>query len=145
MERMTFEDLPPDVSSIPLTDRRIAADVIDLIIGDADRAGGCIGVMLCDAEDRGLTPVVVSEVPADADVGGLCTLLEVVLPLLSEQGGSVLLGRGRPRGTRPCDADRAWHQLSIDRCAAHGVRLLGFYLATRDGIVRLPEPLTAAS
>ena len=142
---MTFEDLPPHVNRIPLTDRRVAADVIDLIIGDADRASGCIGLMLCDSEHRGLTPVIVSDVPSDADTHGLARLLELVLPLVAETGGSVLLGRGRPRGTTPNDADRAWHQTAIDHCTGHGVDLLGFYLATGDGIVRLPEPLTAAS
>ena len=40
MAVMTFEDLPPRASEIPLTNRRVAADVIDLIISDADRATG---------------------------------------------------------------------------------------------------------
>jgi hypothetical protein len=142
---MTFRDLPPDLRDRPLTDRRLAADVIDLIIGAEDRARGCIGLMLCDGLDRGLQPVVVGDVPEDASSEGLRQLLELVLPVAAEDGGSVLVGRGRRRGAAPNDLDREWHQQAIDSCAAAGVRLLGFHLATRDGIFPLPEPLSAAS
>ncbi|HET7398970.1 MAG TPA: hypothetical protein VFJ94_10655 [Intrasporangium sp.] len=142
---MTFEDLPSRPQDIPLTDARVAADVIDLIIGDQDRADGCVGVMVCDDQHRGIQPVVVSDVPHDADSSGLAQLLDLLLPLVASNGGSVLVGRGRPRGGVPNDLDRQWHQQAIDSCAAHGVRLLGFYLATRDGVFPLPEPLVAAS
>lgn len=142
---MTFEDLPPRASKIPLTDRRVAADVIDLIIGDTDRATGCVGLMICDDEHRGIQPIVLHDVPDDADATGLAQLLGLLLPLVSERRGSVLIGRGRRRGTMPNDIDRAWHQTAIDLCGRAGVPLLGFYLATGDGVFRLPEPLTAAS
>jgi hypothetical protein len=101
--------------------------------------------MLCDSLDRGLQPVVVGDVPENASSEGLRSLLELVLPVVAEDGGSVLVGRGRRRGVAPNDLDREWHQAAIDCCAAAGVRLLGFHLATRDGIFPLPEPLTAAS
>ena len=142
---MTFRDLPPDLRDRSLTDRRLAADVIDLIIGDEDRARGCVGVMLCDHLDRGVQPVVVGDVPEDATSDGLHQLLELLLPVVAEDGGSVLVGRGRRRGSAPDDLDREWHQQAIDSCAAAGVRLLGFHVATRDGVITMPEPLTAAS
>ena len=145
MTGMTFEDLPPRASEIPLTNRRVAADVIDLIVGDTDRASGCVALMICDAEDRGIQPILLHDVPPDATASGLAQLLGMLLPLVADNGGSILIGRGRQRGTAPDDVDRAWHQLAIDRCAEHDVDLLGFYLATRDGVFRLPEPLTAAS
>jgi hypothetical protein len=147
MVAMTFQDLPKGgaVRLLPLTDETTAADVIDLIIFDEDRAAGCFGMMLCDDQHRGVQPVVVKEVPEDAAMDGVARLLDDVLPLLAETGGSILVARGRPRGRRPSDADRAWHQVTIERCVAHGVRLLGFYLATGDGVHRLPEPLVAAS
>lgn len=144
MPCMTFEDLPLDVKKIPLTDRRVAADVIDLIIGDEARADGCVGLMVCDEQHRGIVPIVLSDVPPDADVGALTAVLDMILPLVVTRGGSILLGRGRPGGGVPTDTDRAWHQQSIDSCRAHGVRLLGFHVATRDGVTALPEPLTAA-
>ncbi|CAN7430657.1 hypothetical protein LJR027_002640 [Terrabacter sp. LjRoot27] len=142
---MTFHDLPPRASEIPLTNRRVASDVIDLIVGETDRATGCVALVICDAEDRGIQPILLHDVPPDAEASGLAQLLSLLLPLVADNDGSVLIGRGRPRGTGPDDVDRAWHQLAIDRCAVHGVDLLGFYLATRDGVFRLPEPLTAAS
>ncbi|GAA2154405.1 hypothetical protein [Humibacillus xanthopallidus] len=141
---MTFEDLPPDVKKIPLTDRRVAADVIDLIIGDEARADGCVGLMVCDEEHRGILPIVLSDVPHDADLRALAALLDMILPLVVARSGSLLMGRGRPGGGVPTDADRAWHQQSIDACRAHGVRLLGFHVATRDGVTALPQPLAAA-
>ena len=145
MAAMTFEDLPPRANEIPLTNRRVAADVIDLIISDADRAAGCVAVMICDSEHRGIQPVVLHDVPHDADAGGFATLLDMLLPLVAENDGALLIGRGRPHGTSPNDTDRSWHQMAIDRCADQEVSLLGYYLATADGVFRLPEPLSAAS
>lgn len=145
MAAMTFEDLPPRANEIPLTNRRVAADVIDLIISDADRAAGCVGVMICDSEHRGVQPVVLHDVPPDADAGGFGQLLDMLLPLVAANDGALLIGRGRPHGTAPNDTDRAWHQMAIDRCSDHGAALLGYYLATADGVFRLPEPLSAAS
>jgi hypothetical protein len=142
---MTFEDLPPRASQIPLTDPRVAGDVIDLIVGEADRARGCVGLMLCDEKHRGVQPVVLHDASEDPRAAGLVSLLELVLPLSARTGGSVLAARGRPRGTAADDADRVWHQAAIDACAEHGVRLLGFHVATGDGVLRLPEPLIAAS
>lgn len=142
---MSFRDLPPDIRDRSLTDPRLAADVIDLIIGDEARACGSVGLMLCDDADRGLQPVVLSDVPENASSDGLRQLLELLLPVVAEDRGSVLIGRGRRRGVAPNDLDREWHQLAIDSCAAAGVRLLGFHLATRDGVFALPESLSAAS
>jgi hypothetical protein len=142
---MTFRDLPPDIRDRPLTDPGLAADVIDLIIGDEARASGCVGLMLCDRDDRGIQPVVLSDVPENASSEGLRQLLDLLLPVVAEARGSVLVGRGRRRGSAPNDLDREWHQQAIDCCAASGVRLLGFHLATSEGVFPLPGPLSAAS
>ncbi|WP_076258955.1 hypothetical protein [Intrasporangium flavum] len=142
---MTFEDLPERANEIPLTDPVVAGDVIDLIIGEADRAGGCLALMVCDSEHRGVQPVLVGEVPEDADPGGLVNLLHAVAPLLHESGGSVLIGRGRAHGTRATDADRAWHEAAIRTCRSAGLTLLGFHVATAEGVLRMPDPLRDAS
>ena len=145
MAGMTFEDLPDRANEIPLTDPVVAGDVIDLLIGEADRAGGCLAVMICDREDRGVQPVLVGDVPEDADPGGLVNLLRAITPLLRESDGSVLVGRGRAHGVRATDADREWHEATIATCRAAGLRLLGFHVATAEGVLRLPDPLEAAS
>jgi hypothetical protein len=142
---MTFRDLPSDIRHLPLTDPTLAADVVDLILGDEARAGGAIAFVLCDHAGRGLQPVVLSDVPDDADSQGMRQLLDHLLPIVAEAEGAVLIGRGRRGGLTPTDADREWHQLAISACAAHGVRLLGYYLASADGIAAMPDPLTAAS
>ena len=141
---MTFEDLPPRASEIPLTDAVVAGDVVDLLIGEADRANGCVGLMICDERHRGIQPVVVHDVSDDPGADGLVGLLELVLPLVGESRGSLLVARGRPHGSVGDDIDRVWHQAAIDLCGAHGVRLLGFHVATGDGVFRLPDPLTSA-
>lgn len=145
MKGMTFKDLPPNVRELPLTDPRLAGDVIDLFVSEKSRSQGSFGIMMCDEHDRGVSPVLFSDEDEVIDLEGVTRLLDLVLPVVAGVGGAVLLGRGRPRGLRADDTDRAWHQRAIDLCAEHGVRLLGFHVATRDGVFALPEPLSAAS
>lgn len=142
---MSYHDLPPDARSIPLTDNVIQSDVIDLILDLDARRGGALALMLCDESDRGVQPIVLSDLPPDAPAADLRTLLDLLLPMIGEDHGSVLVGRGRRRGVTPTDNDREWHQEALEACQRHGVRLLGFHLASPDGIEALPAPLTKAS
>ena len=142
---MSYEDLPANLRTIPLTDNIIQADVIDLILGIEERRGGSLALMLCDEADRGVQPIVLSDLPPEAPAVELRTLLDLLLPMVGERDGAILLGRGRRRGLMPTDNDRAWHQATIEACARHQVRLLGFYLASPDGVEGLPEPLSRAS
>lgn len=142
---MSYEDLPANLRTIPLTDNIIQADVIDLILGIDERRGGSLALMLCDEADRGVQPIVLSDLPPEAPAVELRSLLDLLLPMVGERDGAILLGRGRRRGLMPTDNDRAWHQATIEACARHQVRLLGFYLASPDGVEGLPEPLSRAS
>ena len=56
---MSFEDLPADWPQRPVTDSEITADLLDLIVGDRDRAVGALGILLCGRDERLLQPVVV--------------------------------------------------------------------------------------
>ena len=85
------------------------------------------------------------DLPPDAPAADLRSLLDLLLPMVGQEQGSVLLGCGRRRGLMPTDNDRAWHQEAIEACGRHGVRLLGFHLASPDGVEALPAPLTRAS
>ncbi len=145
MSNMTFENLPDNIDDLSLTDRRHAADVVDLFVADSARADGALGILVCDEHGRLVQPIVLSDVPPDADATTVAAFFLHLLPRVAEQQGSLVVGRGRPRGGVPNDLDRAWHQQTIDSCATHGVPLLGFYLATRDGVFPLPEPLAVAS
>lgn len=142
---MSYEDLPADLRSIPLTDNTVQADLIDLILGIDERRSGALALMLCDESDRGVQPIVLSDLPPESPAPAVRSLLDLLLPMVGETNGAILLGRGRRRGLLPTDNDRVWHQETIDACARHKVRLLGFYLASPDGVQALPEPLSAAS
>ncbi len=145
MRGMTYEDLPDDIGSVPLTDPTVQADLIDLILGIDERRNGAVGFMLCDDGDRGVQPVVISDLPEGAPAADFVRLLDLLLPMVGRSHGALLVARGRRRGVVPTDADRAWHQATIEACVRHGVRLLGFHLAAPHGIEALPDQLGAAS
>lgn len=145
MAVMSFEDLTPGrASELDLSDHTHAADVIDLITMDEDRELGCFTAMLCNGENQGRQPLCLKELDAETPAGAMAELLELVLPILVHAGGSILLARGRPGPLRATDEDRAWHQRAIELCREHGVRLLGFHIATPQGVRRLPDPLQAS-
>jgi hypothetical protein len=144
MPVMTYQDLPDDIRTTPLTDPAVQADVVDLMVGIDERRAGAIGLMVCDG-DRGIQPIVVTDLPEGSGEDGLLRLLDLVLPLVGQAGGSLLVGRGRRRGLLPTDHDRCWHQATVDSCSRHRVRLLGFHLASPDGVVPMPHPLEAVS
>lgn len=142
---MSFKDLPKGgARELDLSDRAHAANVIDLITLEEDRALGCFSAMLCDGENRGRQPVCLQGLKPGAPPDSMDQLLSMVLPLVAQAEGSVLLGRGRPGMLRPTDDDRLWHEQAIRACRAHGVRLLGFHVATDEGVVRLPDSLEAS-
>jgi hypothetical protein len=141
---MSYQDLPADLSTTPLSDSTIQADVIDLILGIDERRSGAVALMVCDEADHGVQPIVLSDLPPGAPAGEARRLLDLLLPTVGEMNGAILLGRGRRRGLTPTDNDRAWHQEAIEACARHRVRLLGFYLASPDGVEGLPAPFSRA-
>lgn len=142
---MSFEDLPKGrARELQLTDHTHAADVIDLITLDEDRNLGCFTAMLCDKQDRGLQPLCLNRLGPGTPADEMADLLELVLPLVEQIGGSIVMARGRRGPLRPNDDDRVWHQRADELCRAHGVRLLGFHIATPQGVSRLPDPLRSS-
>ena len=144
MPVMTYQDLPDDIRTTPLTDTAVQADVVDLMVGIHERRGGAVGLMVCDDGDRGIQPIVVTDLPEGAGEEELLRLLDLVLPVVAAARGGLLVGRGRRRGLLPTDHDRRWHQATVEACHRHGVRLLGFHLASPDGVARMPDPLETA-
>lgn len=142
---MSYLDLPADLSTHPLHDGTIAADVIDLIVDPEDRERGCVAAMLCDADGIGRQPVVLSDIPHADAIAGVRRLLDIFLPQIAASGGTVLLGLGRPGSVLLTDADRAWHEAALDACRAHGVRLLGAFVATPAAVRAFPPDLRVAS
>ncbi|CCH78180.1 conserved hypothetical protein [Nostocoides japonicum T1-X7] len=142
---MSYRDLPLDMSQMPLSDPKTAADVVDLILDPGSRDAGSFALMICSADDIGVKPVVIDAIPEDLPHQELAATLRSVLDLVAATEGSVVVARGRPGTFLLTDEDRAWHESMIAVCRAAGVRLLGAYVATSSTVRALPAPLDKAS
>lgn len=137
MKGMTFEDLPGDWPTRPLTDTTVAPDVVDLVVRESDRDGGCLSLLLCGDDHRMLQPVTITDLAGEPHVRHREPFDSFLGHLGSELGG-IVVAVGRPGGLQPDDEARAWHEAAIASCREHGVPLLGTYLATAHGVVEMP-------
>jgi hypothetical protein len=137
---MSFENLPKNWPTLPLTDPALADDVVDLVVSDEQRANRCIGVLICDDQHRLMVPISIGPFEDDdnTEENWLATTTAIA-EVVKGVGRGAILARGRPSG-QVCDTDRAWHQRAIEAFAAHGLELIGAYLATHRGVWRLPDP-----
>ncbi|ANS78307.1 hypothetical protein SGUI_0911 [Serinicoccus hydrothermalis] len=113
----------------------LAADVVDLVVSDADRRAGALGFLLLRPGGALAQPVVVGEVQQEDPVGVVARMIAVIADLPDTPG--FVLAIARPRGG-VTDIDRALHQYALDACDAAGLRLWGTYLATHAGVTHLP-------
>ncbi|MGL4178036.1 MAG: hypothetical protein ACRCSN_18410 [Dermatophilaceae bacterium] len=141
---MTFDDLPESWSHLPLDDSTLQAGVVDLLVGERDRAGGCLAFLLLDAELRLSTPCLVGDVPRDGDPAEIAPGLDEIVQVAAAGRGAVLFARGRDGSGLLRDRDRAWHQAVLDACRRHDVRLVGAFLATPGMVRPFPRPLADA-
>ncbi|WP_329000568.1 hypothetical protein OHA18_39780 [Kribbella sp. NBC_00709] len=139
---MSFLDLTPTWTERPLTDPAVAADVVDLMISLGDRHRGTFSVVLCDPDDHYRATVMV-DLPSEFeqlsrphDTGQLCsdTLRPLIPAVQTAPGTGVILALGRPGPLRSPESDREWADAGTAICQAAGLRLLGFYVAARDGV-----------
>jgi hypothetical protein len=136
---MSFENLSATWADEPLTDPDVTADAIDLMVSLGDRRRGIFTILLCDPHDRYLATVAI-DLPGTFSVGPspaqLCgTALRPFIPAVHTAPGTALvLALGRPGPARMIDLDAQWAQAAATICNAVGIRLLGFYVATEDGI-----------
>lgn len=149
---MSFQDLPPDWPTRPLSDAPLARDVVDLFVSEKDRADGAIAVLLCGRTGRLQHPMIISGADAALELGARCPVIRAAIdacrppdpamsgPAGKSSPGSVLFVLARTDGG-PTDVDRAWHQQAIDACRAAGVTLLGVHIATLRGVETLPQPV----
>jgi hypothetical protein len=133
---MSFENLTPTWTDNPLTDPDVTADVVDLMVTPGDRRTGTLTAVICDPGDRYLATVMIDlpedygrRDPADLFRTGLDPIFEAVRTVT---GAAVILALGRP-SVAELD-DRAWAAAAHQVCAAVGVRLLRFYVATKEGV-----------
>lgn len=139
---MTFHDLPTDWEQRSLDDPALAADVLDLIVSDADRRRGGIAVLF--TQDGRLAQPLFLELghpatPVDRGMG-MTRLASIAAGLAPDIG--IVVSVVRESGPFVTDDDRAWHEEARAACRAQGVPLLGMFLVTRH-VVR-PFPLAMA-
>lgn len=134
---MSFDDLPDDWARLPLDTPGLAADVVDLVVGHADRMGGAVGILLTGPDRTMTQPCVIGEI-GDLDPDELAPFVGQLAVLAAEAGGGLLFVRGRPGSVLLTDLDRRWHQLAIDVCRKEGVPLLGAFLATPATVRSFP-------
>lgn len=140
MKGMTFNDLPADWPTRPLTDTTLAADVVDLVVRDGDRATGCLSILLCDDDLRMVQPISIGDLDeAGPAPGEYRRPFDLIVGGVGDRLGGVVVAIGRPEGTVPDDEARAWHEAAIAACRDHDVPLIGTYLATADAVVEMPR------
>ena len=137
---MAFTDLPADWPTRPLTEPRLVADVLDLLLSDADRRAGGLLIALCDADARLLQPIVIGDLPAGAAAGEGTEVLAPLFSGLADDGlsGSLLLALGRPDGLSITAGDRAWRDAAEHACGG-AFRLIGLHVVTPDGSREVPR------
>jgi hypothetical protein len=139
---MTFRDLPADWDERPLTDPRLVADTLDLLVMERDRVSGCLLLLQCDDDGRLVQPVVLTDPPdraPEAECGA------VIAGFLRATGrwGSLLLAVGRRDGLSITTQDQAWARAMGTVCG-DDVRSLGAYVVTLDGSREIPSADLAA-
>lgn len=132
---MSFDDLPADWPRRSVADPILAADLVDLVVSDADRRDGALGLLLCRSDGTLAQPVVVST-EGCPDVAQLLDLVVDQLPQVPGVDGLVL-ALARAWGG-PTDADRHLHQVALEVCRTRSLTLWGTYLATASGVTRMP-------
>lgn len=140
---MSFDQLPPTWPDHPLTDPTFAANVVDLMVSIGDRHLGTLTVILCHPDNRYRSTVTMKlpRFPAHTPAELCRAVLEPIIPSLqTSPDAPVILVLGRrpypPGADTHLDGDCA--QVATALCEDAGVRLLGFYVATKDGVRQPP-------
>jgi hypothetical protein len=140
---MSFDDLPEGWKDLPLTDPRLVADVLDLVVSDADRCAGALAVLMCDEHGRLVRPGIVSDLDFDTTEAERSALLASFVSALADFFDSVLFAIARADGLSITADDEVWARAVQYACSGE-VRLLGFHVITRDGSRLVPGTVAAA-
>ncbi|HWD80420.1 MAG TPA: hypothetical protein VG497_16095 [Kribbella sp.] len=135
---MSFEQLPTNWPDQPLTDPTFAANVVDLMVSIGDRHLGTLTVVLCHPDNRYRSTLTMKlpRFPAHTPAELCRAVLEPIIPSLqTSPDAPVILALGRRSHDRADDhLDEECAQVATALCEDAGVRLLGFYVATKDGV-----------
>jgi hypothetical protein len=137
---MSFENLTPAWTDQPLTNPGVAADVVDLVVNLGDRQRGAFAAVLCDPDDHYRATVVIDLPPEfehhTLDTAQVCqtALRPVITAVQTAPGTGLILALGRPGPAHWPELDTEWARAATHICAAADLRLLGFYIASRDTV-----------
>ncbi|MFI5706847.1 hypothetical protein [Kribbella sp. NPDC051620] len=138
---MTFNDLPTNWLTRPLTDPVLAANAVDLFVTEAERRQGVLAALICDGRARFRTSILL-DLPRDAPLASARSCIRALAPLVpvlqGRPDGALILALGRPEPDPPSDHD--WTQAAIQTCQTASIRLLAFYLATPTNLHAVPLP-----
>ncbi len=137
---MTFQDLPPDWPTRPVTDADITPDLLDLVVRDTDRIDGALCILLCGEAGQLVQPMVFPRPPTRMSREQRRRVFAALEVLAAEQAlrGGILVAIAREKGAFVTDTDRAWHEAAIASCRASGLSLLGVWVVTRHVIRQVP-------
>lgn len=135
---MTFRDLPSDWPTRSLRDPVLAADVVDLVVRDSERADGCLTFLLCDRDGRMIQPVTITDTPIPSTEAERLQPFGAFLGHLGGALGALVVAVGKPHGRHVDDDTRAWHETALTECRRCGVDLISTWLVTADAVTELP-------
>lgn len=139
---MSFDDLPDGWTEQPLTDPRLVADVLDLVVSDADRRAGVLAVLFCDEQGRLVQPSIISDLDYASSEAERCRLFGNFVTHLTDYFDSILFALARADGLTITADDESWARAAQHACSGE-LRLLGFHLITRDGSRLVPGTVAA--
>ncbi|MGO1523123.1 MAG: hypothetical protein ACTHWO_08910 [Nesterenkonia sp.] len=128
---MSFDDLPPNWTELPLSTPNMAGNVVDLVLSESLRAENSLLLLPCDAAGVGYpTPVVLGDTDWFADEGQraqmLHTLAEIAVP-------SVVVAASSPRRL-PAEVLERWCADAQAAFAAADTWVIGFFCAWADHV-----------
>jgi hypothetical protein len=140
---MSFQDLPDGWNEQPLTDPRLVADVLDLVVSDADRRAGGLAMLLCDHRGRLQQPVFISDLDYGSSEAERCLMFGRFIAHLAEQVEAILFALAREDGLSITADDQSWARAIQYACSGE-VRLLGFHVVTLVGSRLVPGTVAVA-
>lgn len=141
---MSFEDLPSGWDLRPLWQNELA-DVVDLLLGDADRRRDAMLVVYTDREGIAIPePMLVDGMPWARDPEEAGAWTGPLFQLLASEGSSVLIGIGHRAGGVTLH-DLRWCRFLTEAMERHCLRSLGVYVADPARVTRVSKAAAEAA
>jgi hypothetical protein len=137
---MTYDDLPQNWPELSLTEPRLVADVLDLMVGPDDRQAGCIAVLACDSGVRLIQPMVIDDAPRACEPDLMRRAVDIVVEALAdvERAGTLIIAFGRPDGLSVTADDRAWAAAAVEALEGTAWSLSSAHVVTPAGSRPIP-------